>query len=76
MVITGEYVVKGLSAVKGGLFHPINHIFFFLCTIHPSLLRVDVSKRGCSMIIQIHGFTKSPKIHMKYKTDQMKSSSP
>lgn len=36
MVITGEYVVKGLfhhCVVKGGLFHPV--IFFFLAQSPP-----------------------------------------
>lgn len=59
MVITGEYVVKGLfhhCVVKGGLFHPVNHFFFFLHN-PPSLFRADVSERRYSMIIQMHRCT-------------------
>ena len=80
MVITGEYVVKGLfhhCVVKGGLFHPVNlffcprprtqrelsalgTLFFFnLFFWHnpPSLFCADVSERGYSLIIQMHGCT-------------------
>lgn len=59
MVITGEYVVKGLFhhyVVKGGLFHPVHHIFFFFCTT-PTLFRADVIEmHGCTYI---HEPTKS-----------------
>jgi hypothetical protein len=47
MVITGEYVVKGLfhhCVVKGGLFHPVN--LFFLAHPPPLPFSMLMSLRG------------------------------